>query len=418
MTDATLSVAELCDSMKCECCCELAHSETLCDVLLAKSIYTQECENLMAKGISGTGEGFDAPGKRLGGMHHNPPATGLRQAALAAAEKRARTGALMPPGPRRLGGDSSIMKDLSPIQAAAMAAERRQRDDLWCKAPVTSAEDGFEREQAVVEAAAGEEVRPPPSVSQTDEDVEIVDKPQTTGLPSSSMTAHRKGKAIAVDQEQHEFQHQNGKRGGEAGAKVAHGVFHPLAGHNRWQGNGSSSASQQQSDYSPAGTSQPLSDDFWTCSLCTLINPARLLVTHHLLLSRVHSGRTDWADCMSVSRELDSFFKNEICTTDNCGVSLLAGTSRDLWSLWNRGKQARGCSNLDVFEMHSSEPKPADKLRGLRCCFLEAASVFTVGFFLLELFQPGDSHHRETRSSSLHPEQHFIAVNDSSRRGW
>ncbi|KAK3199967.1 hypothetical protein Dsin_023382 [Dipteronia sinensis] len=61
----------------------------------------QECKELMSKGITGTGEGFDLPGK-------------------------------CPSGPKRLGGDSTIMVDLSSIQAAAMAAERRLQDDIWC----------------------------------------------------------------------------------------------------------------------------------------------------------------------------------------------------------------------------------------------------------------------------------------------
>lgn len=86
----------------------------------------------MAKGITGTGQGFDLPGKRLGGFSHQPPLSSLRQKALAFAENRARRGVLLPSGPLRLGGDSSIKAALSPVQAAAMAAERRLHDDLWC----------------------------------------------------------------------------------------------------------------------------------------------------------------------------------------------------------------------------------------------------------------------------------------------
>lgn len=86
----------------------------------------------MAKGITGTGQGFDLPGKRLGGYSRQPPLSSLRQQALAAAEKRSQRGALLPHGPIRLGGDSSIKAVLSPVQAAAMAAERRLHDDLWC----------------------------------------------------------------------------------------------------------------------------------------------------------------------------------------------------------------------------------------------------------------------------------------------
>ena len=86
----------------------------------------------MAKGISGTGQGFDLPGRRLGGFSRQPTLPSLRQTALAAAERRAHNRALLPSGPRRLGGDGSIKAVLSPIQAAAMAAERRLHDDQWC----------------------------------------------------------------------------------------------------------------------------------------------------------------------------------------------------------------------------------------------------------------------------------------------
>ncbi|CAL9180421.1 unnamed protein product [Musa hybrid cultivar] len=95
-------------------------------------VLRKECEELVAKGITGTGQGFDAPGRRLGGFSHQPPVSSLRQAAVAAAAKRARVGALLPSGPKRLGGNSEIMDALSPIQAAAMAAERRMYDDIWC----------------------------------------------------------------------------------------------------------------------------------------------------------------------------------------------------------------------------------------------------------------------------------------------
>ncbi|XP_026408263.1 uncharacterized protein LOC113303444 isoform X2 [Papaver somniferum] len=94
--------------------------------------YDQECEELMTRGITGTGEGFDLPGKRLGGFSRQPPLSSIRQVALTAAEKRARVGSLLPHGPKRLGGDSDIMVALSPVQAAAMAAERRLQDDMWC----------------------------------------------------------------------------------------------------------------------------------------------------------------------------------------------------------------------------------------------------------------------------------------------
>ncbi|KAK4751578.1 hypothetical protein SAY87_005060 [Trapa incisa] len=92
----------------------------------------KECEELISRGISGTGEGFDLQGRRLGCLSRQPPLSALRRTAAEAAEKRAVLGSLLPSGPRRLGGDNHIMAALSPVQAAAMAAERRLQDDIWC----------------------------------------------------------------------------------------------------------------------------------------------------------------------------------------------------------------------------------------------------------------------------------------------
>lgn len=101
----------------------------------------KECEELINKGISGSGEGFDLPGRRLGGFSQ-PVISSLRHTALNAAEKRARLGSLLPSGPKRLGGDSSLMTALSPVQAAAMAAERRLLDEIWCASGSCDIEEG------------------------------------------------------------------------------------------------------------------------------------------------------------------------------------------------------------------------------------------------------------------------------------
>eukprot|EP00897_Mesotaenium_endlicherianum_P001197 jgi/Mesen1/11078/ME000099S10515 len=91
-------------------------------------------------------EGFDGGlGRRLAGdgsCTHNAPLSAVRQVAARAAEQRSKVGRLMPAGARRLGGDAGIMSALSPVQAAAMAAERRMRDDLWCAGPATGGTDG------------------------------------------------------------------------------------------------------------------------------------------------------------------------------------------------------------------------------------------------------------------------------------
>ncbi|KFK35550.1 hypothetical protein AALP_AA4G005300 [Arabis alpina] len=126
-----LSYHEVLDTMLHELC-HNAHGPHNASFYKLWDELRKECEELISKGITGTGQGFNVPGKRLGGFTRQPPLSSLRATAAIAAEKRVRAGNLLPSGPQRLGGDSSIMSDLSPIQAAAMAAERRLLDDIWC----------------------------------------------------------------------------------------------------------------------------------------------------------------------------------------------------------------------------------------------------------------------------------------------
>mmetsp|Transcript_3432 Transcript_3432/g.6785 ORF Transcript_3432/g.6785 Transcript_3432/m.6785 type:complete len:470 (+) Transcript_3432:359-1768(+) len=96
---------------------------------------TEECESLMARGVSGSGSGFDAASSgRLGGsdVPVNPSLEARRQVALDAANERIKKQNLKNRGGRRLGGDSRAAKGLAPAQAAALAAHRRARDDMWC----------------------------------------------------------------------------------------------------------------------------------------------------------------------------------------------------------------------------------------------------------------------------------------------
>ena len=94
---------------------------------------TVECEELMAKGVGGTGAGFDAKGTKLGhrgGWGGLTPADARRAAANAAAE-RAKAHAIMPAGGRTLGGSRS--ERVGPAAAAAAAAERRLRAESFAK---------------------------------------------------------------------------------------------------------------------------------------------------------------------------------------------------------------------------------------------------------------------------------------------
>ncbi|KAL3697109.1 hypothetical protein R1sor_011185 [Riccia sorocarpa] len=154
---------------------------------------TKECEELMVKGITGTGQGFDTRGKRLGGVTHNPPPSNLRQIALAAAEKRSRLNTVMPGGPRRLGGDSEIMKALTPIQAAAMAAERRLKDDFWCAAPLTQGEDGMMKAKESEESAS----QPPVGLDQS-QDASTSERPFTDDESSWRVLGNSAGPPLGV----------------------------------------------------------------------------------------------------------------------------------------------------------------------------------------------------------------------------
>ena len=98
---------------------------------------TVECEELMAKGIGGSGAGFDAKGQRLGhrggwgGIETRDP----RKAAAEAAARRAGYQAAMgPAGGRKLGGGgAAVHAQLGPREAAAAAAERRLRAERFAR---------------------------------------------------------------------------------------------------------------------------------------------------------------------------------------------------------------------------------------------------------------------------------------------
>lgn len=116
---------------------------------------TAECEDLMARGVQGTGAGFDAPSAgRIGGKNAGRvlSAHDRRLAAVKAAEERARRQAMMPSGPQKVGGDLTLRHTLPPALAAAAAAERRARDNMWC--PTEALKEREEQGQAVDAAIA------------------------------------------------------------------------------------------------------------------------------------------------------------------------------------------------------------------------------------------------------------------------
>ncbi|GAV60824.1 hypothetical protein CFOL_v3_04352, partial [Cephalotus follicularis] len=99
---------------------------------------------IQAKGITDSGQGFDLPGRHLGGFSRQTPLSSPRQSALAAVENRSKHGILLPSEPRLIGGDNNYKAALSPIQAATMTAERRLHDDLWCGSKSPGSDIGAE----------------------------------------------------------------------------------------------------------------------------------------------------------------------------------------------------------------------------------------------------------------------------------
>ncbi|KAJ2026699.1 hypothetical protein GGI06_000038 [Coemansia sp. S85] len=92
-----------------------------------------EAEVLLAKGYRG--DGFYSDGTRVGvGVSHNVPRHGLREQTVRAIEARKRKEMLGGP-PRTLGGAGdwvALQAHNTPARMAAMAMERRLKDEKWC----------------------------------------------------------------------------------------------------------------------------------------------------------------------------------------------------------------------------------------------------------------------------------------------
>ena len=224
-------------------------------------VLCQECEELMSKGITGTGQGFDVPGKRLGGFSRQPPLSSLRATAATAAEKRVRAGNLLPSGPQRLGGDSSIMSHLSPIQAAAMSAERRFLDDLWCGSQSAEAlEDQENDSHACAEPFTSLNARPAKRSSSCSN--------ATNSFPPSS--SHQWGSDV-IDLTEEASETRCSKRSCSPGDQVpsSSSKDEPISGVMK-----SSETSPSTSYNENQGREEPA---MWQCAECTLLNPVTLV---------------------------------------------------------------------------------------------------------------------------------------------
>ncbi|KAL9230003.1 hypothetical protein vseg_005406 [Gypsophila vaccaria] len=239
----------------------------------------KECEELMSKGVIGSGEGFDLPGRRLGGFSRQPPLSSLRKTSLAAAENRQKLNSLLPSGPVRLGGDKNIMTSLSPVQAAAMAAERRLQDEIWCASSSNTGDAEEESNSDVFETISlgGPSVPSSSSCSGTC-------RKRSTGS-SDGKLIDLTSDVVSTSTSVHDAMPSKRPRGTCTSSSSSFSKGHPepkLSNHATTNKCGDDSFSRghpepKLSNHSATNKCGDVSVS-WTCETCTLLNPALALV--------------------------------------------------------------------------------------------------------------------------------------------
>ena len=204
-----------------------------------------EADALEAKGLGGSGAGFDADGQKLSGTSHNP--TSLRDArlaAVAAAEKRAqkRSLGMAPGGGGQMLGGRRPAAALPPAQMAALAAQRRGADEKWCsstRAVVPVLEEVADWLGPAVAAGGGGGGANAPAVA----------------LPRPARTRPAAAAALARLQPQV-------ARGGAAKRAAAESAKQPALKRRRQPAPAAAAEPRQQS----------ITANKWSCSQCTLLN--------------------------------------------------------------------------------------------------------------------------------------------------
>ncbi|KAF4604781.1 hypothetical protein EYR40_003563 [Pleurotus pulmonarius] len=244
-----------------------------------------EYEALKRSGYSG--EGFFSKGHRVGtNVSHNLPPHQARAKALEAAEKRRKVSHLIGQG-GRLGGISNV-RNLTPRELAAQAAERRARDAKSCAYGVDAdieaakaAEESIESNAidltgdsddevvildnpansskvAIVETDRTTIARAIPNVEESDDEVEIIGEPMAVPQkPASKITDTRR--VIQLQE-----------------AKSPNAVQTPLP-----------------RTKPPAKRTQSVPTE-WHCPTCTLLNPMRALTCDACLTPRPIDKEYGW----------------------------------------------------------------------------------------------------------------------------
>lgn len=203
----------------------------------------------------------------MGGVSHKPLHSSLRQAALTAAENRARRGSLLPSGPKRIGGDSSIMVALSPVQAAAMAAERRLQDNIWCGSEFCDVSGEDECTDSLPKSSDKGCCSEISSIAFDKHDMKVKSRKRSRDSDDVSLLQSADGeqKSIFIDLD---------KTVSKNGSKCYSDEMAPTKNyHNDLFGEASTSSSISSHDLMH-------NNDFitWQCTACTLLNPVSYLL--------------------------------------------------------------------------------------------------------------------------------------------
>ncbi|KAH9614640.1 hypothetical protein KSS87_007985 [Heliosperma pusillum] len=228
----------------------------------------KECEELMTKGITGTGEGFNLPGKRLGGSSRQPSISSLRKTSLAAAQKRQKLNSLLPAGPLRLGGDKTIMTSLSPAQAAAMAAERRLQDEIWCASSFARVDTEDEGNSDVFETVSFGALSIPSSSTSSGSSRKMINTSYGDNL--IDLTSNGNSTSTII----HDT--RLGKRCRDSCSSSSYSLSNDLPEYDLISPSKNLSTSTLTNNHTASNKNGE--SDLWTCETCTLLNPALALV--------------------------------------------------------------------------------------------------------------------------------------------
>ncbi|KAI8837947.1 WLM domain-containing protein [Chytriomyces cf. hyalinus JEL632] len=229
-----------------------------------------------------TGAGFDSAGTRLGGGVRKVDEGEARAIALRAALEREKKGRIMiPAGGRKLGGSlAGKEKTMSPGEMAAMAAERRLKDRVWCGSKgdgghshvhVISDDDGDSDSEDDVAIRKGKNAGPstasisgePISKPQSSDATKQADKVLSTKAPSSLESANH-----------WECQACSWPLNNASQANCEACLLPKTQDTKQLPGPSSSSASSASSASSSASrkTNSHPPTDTWTCETCSLDN--------------------------------------------------------------------------------------------------------------------------------------------------